>query len=393
MNTKDFRTKTEFLTMENGRLEGVWPIGIDIGYSAVKGFAPNGASRFPSFARKKGPLDNFEFAVKTPDSVILYRDDTNGDIWLVGELAQNIMESGDTSASEASLYSRERYYSPMFRVITETGLGISLLGNGAGMIMPNDRIQVQTGLPERYMNDKNELVSVMTGEHSFSLKIGDRDWAAFHFVLNEDDISVIPQPKGSLFSVCIDRTGRFLPQAKDYLTSSTVVLDIGFGTFDTIPIRNGMVENGETYSDLGMRRILQETTKNIKDDFNVEVTVPEMQKWLDKGYIISSWRDKDGMHSKKHDFSDQLQKATEKVCNEALTRIEGSVNLLDYSYVIVTGGTGEAWLPMIKDRFKNLETLTILCGNQNDGLPFVYSNVRGYYLYRRAQCSRENRGN
>ena len=50
-------------------------------------------------------------------------------------------------------------------------------------------------------------------------------------------------------------------------------------------------------------------------------------------------------------------------------------------YLVVTGGTGEAWWYMIKDEFKGLKTLTVLSGNENSELPFTFSNVRGYYFY------------
>ena len=56
-------------------------------------------------------------------------------------------------------------------------------------------------------------------------------------------------------------------------------------------------------------------------------------------------------------------------------------DLLDMDYLVVTGGTGEAWWHMIKDEFKGLKSLTVLSGNENSDLPFTFSNVRGYYFY------------
>ena len=56
--------------------------------------------------------------------------------------------------------------------------------------------------------------------------------------------------------------------------------------------------------------------------------------------------------------------------------------LYEYDYLIVTGGTGEAWFDIINEYFKNMETLTIVRGSQNDDLPGVFANVRGYYMFR-----------
>ena len=54
----------------------------------------------------------------------------------------------------------------------------------------------------------------------------------------------------------------------------------------------------------------------------------------------------------------------------------------DYKYLIITGGTGAAWYDKIKDYLKGMHTLQIIPGNVNDNTSMIYSNVRGYYLFR-----------
>ena len=55
----------------------------------------------------------------------------------------------------------------------------------------------------------------------------------------------------------------------------------------------------------------------------------------------------------------------------------------DFSYLIISGGTGEAWFPQIKEYLSGLKNLTVLAGNMQDpSIPFLYANVRGYYFYR-----------
>ena len=70
------------------------------------------------------------------------------------------------------------------------------------------------------------------------------------------------------------------------------------------------------------------------------------------------------------------------MCNEAIERMANALKLVDYKKLIVTGGTGEAWYDQIRTRLKDLPTLSIVPGNQNDSMPFIYANVRGYYYYR-----------
>ena len=118
----------------------------------------------------------------------------------------------------------------------------------------------------------------------------------------------------------------------------------------------------------------------IEENYNVVIPVPAMQKCLETGVV--RYVNKKNFDSKEYPFDKLLSAANAKVCNEAIERMCGAINLVDYNYLIITGGTGAAWLYNIRDKFKNFSTLTILNGNQNDDLSFIYSNVRGYYLYR-----------
>ena len=381
MDTRKFRTRTEIIERANGKRDGIWEIALDIGYSAVKCFSPNSIICFPSYA-KRVP-DDFQFVAGAPASSILYRDLDNGQTWLVGEVAQNTMKSGDTSDSESALYGRERYYSDMYKVIADVGLGLASRSNKYGQPDINDKIVIQTGLPERYMDDESDLKDALSGSRRFALCVGAGNWETFSFNISTDDIYVMSQPKGTLLSVCIDKNGHFLPEAKEYLSSNVLVFDPGFGTLDLFSISSGAVGPGETYADLGMKRVLQETAKLIKEHYDVVIPVPAMQKYLETGKV--RYFDRKKITSKEYDFGELLAVANVQVCEEAINRMINSVNLVDYEYMIVTGGTGAAWLNIIKDRLSGIDSLRILCGNQNDALPFVYSNVRGYYYYRHSK--------
>lgn len=387
INTKDFRTKTYLMEKDNGKLDNVWEIALDIGYSSVKIMSPNIVASFPSYAKRID--DSFQYVGDAPKESILYKDLASGDMWVVGEVAQNLIASGDTSDSESSLYGRDRYANEIFRVIANTGLGLGYLSNKIASPSPSDIITVQTGLPDRYMNDEDELKEALAGKYGFLLKIGDGEWQKFSFEISLNNIFVMSQPRGALFSVCIGKDRQFVPDAKKYLSSSVLIVDPGFGTLDVFPIistnndtssSSGVVAVGETYSDLGMKRILQETAKLIKENYNITVYIPAMQKNLETGTV--RFVDKKKFISKDYNFDKYLAQASSKVCDEAINRIITSFNLGDFNYFILTGGTGAAWYEQIKDKFKQMSTLKIIKGNQNDDLDFIFSNVRGYYLFR-----------
>ena len=377
MGTKKFRTKTNFFARDNGNRDGVWEVALDIGYSAVKLMSPNIVASFPSYARRVD--DDYQYAGSAPESSILYRSLDSDDMWVVGEIAQNLIGSNDTSDSESSLYGRDRYYNDMFRVISEVGLGIGMQDNRFGG--PRGRkIVVQTGLPERYMSDESVLRETLAGSHSFALKIGNNKWKTYSFNLEPNNVFVMSQPKGTLFSVITENNGSFIPNAEKFLSSSVLILDPGFGTFDIFAIQSGVVTRGETFADLGMKRILHETSRAIRDNYGVEISVPNMQKHLETGTVRKF--DKRNFTSQDYEFDKLLSTACDKVCDEALNRLSSSFNLSEFEYIVVTGGTGAAWYKRIEDKLKDLTFLTIVKGNQNDTLDFIYSNVRGYYNYR-----------
>ena len=377
MDTKKFRTRTGFVERKNGHVDKVWEIALDIGYSAVKLFSPNIIASFPSYAKRVE--SDFQYISTAPEQSILYRDLDTDEMWLVGEVAQNMMSSGDTSDSEMSLYGRERYGNPMFSVLVRTGLGIGMIPNVFGAPASDDKIVVQTGLPERYMMDEADLKETIACTHNFALKIADNDWKIFHIDIQSDNVYVMSQPKGTLFSVCIDRNGKFHPDARKYLSSSLLVFDPGFGTLDLFPIKSGTVGKGETNQALGMKRVLQETVKLIKDNYDVEVQVAEMQKYLESGKVRYHNRKKNII--KDYPIENLLYAANNAVCKEAMGWLTSVVNLADYDYLIITGGMGAAWNDHIREMFRETP-ITLIAGNQNDELPLIYSNVRGYYLYR-----------
>lgn len=155
-------------------------------------------------------------------------------------------------------------------------------------------------------------------------------------------------------------------------------LDPGFKTLDIYDISGGSVFNKPaTFDNLGMHEIFERTVNGLK---GANITVLGMQNALKRGYVTVL--DKKRMINKKLHFDDLLEKNTKEVCMEAVQKL---VSLYDYmqnhDYLIVTGGTGNAWYPMIRDHFRNMENLTILSANRNDKmLSNTYSNVRGYYF-------------
>jgi plasmid segregation protein ParM len=378
MDTAKFKTKTIFKRRNHGDTGDKWCVALDLGYSAVKVFSPNIVAMFPSYAKK----ETSNYLGEVNSNVILYKNLETGESWTVGDDAQSRIDVRDTQDSEASLYGRERYMTPMFKVLVETGLAIGsypVTGNS-----PKGReLFVQTGLPPKYLKaDKELLAEVISGRHHFSIRLGAEPEVEFDFTVRTENIDVISQPMGTLFSVMVDNNHRFVPNAEDYFAKNLIVFDPGFGTLDIFPIRQHHVEVSETFDNLGMKRVIEETALAINEKYGQDISVPAMQKYLARGTFRYQKRENGRMVTKDIEFSDILAEKNKDVCIEALQRLEQVVPLAEYDYLIITGGTSAAWNDMIREYFSGMSTLKIISGNQNDTLPFAFANVRGYFMYR-----------
>lgn len=384
-NTKAFRTPTLEIPMDNPKTKLGYGIGIDFGYSSAKAFAPNKVFAFPYYAKRViGTQINFGLANSKND--ILYKD-MNGNVWQVGAEAQNTMSVLSTEDSSETMYGRNRFYTEMFTVIARTGIGKALKGNVYGKYETGTPLYVQTGLPSKYMPDKEDLINALQGHHEFYLKFGNGDWEKYEYDLPKTHIRVIPQPLGTLQSICRTKEGRMLSTAGNYMSKNLLIIDPGFGTFDTFTLKHQMNDSHETYPELSMNAVLQATSDEIYAEYKHRIEVPVMQKYLETGEIKIRVKSTDLASrkpiTKKIEFGDILSRHCETICTQALNKIMSVYNdLLEFDYLVVTGGLGAAWMPYIKSYFEDMEeTLSIIPGNQNDErLSFIFANCRGYYM-------------
>lgn len=394
INTKAFKTRSEIIEKKlpringNNQYKGKTIVALDIGYSGVKGASPNRVFTFPSYA-KKTPKD-LDVVGKVRPSDIQLRNDKTGECWLVGQAAETMMDQVDIeSTTDASLYTRYRYDSEVFKVLAMTGMALGLWGTGSG----ND-IYLQTGLPATYKDrDECKIVSALCGDYAVSIKVGSGDWVPFQFTLDENHIDVMEQPQGTLCATAYDN-GVVSQMGKDILRSNSIILDIGFGTEDIFSIRSGYKNAHQTYSDTGMRAVFEAVIKQLQADhknYALETKIFELQRYMENGEVPYFDADEFQMHNLP--FADILEEKNREICDKSIRRLmQDYGNLVGYNYLIVTGGTGESRFEQIKEMLSGLPTLQVLPGNLNtQDLAFSYSNVMGYYMLRHAKLAAEVR--
>lgn len=376
MVLSNFATRTEIVANRNKTIDAFWPIGIDYGFSGVKGFAPNKVFCYPNCAVK---LDSFDSMLNTSKNDI-YLKDKDG-CWVIGEKAHRIMTPENAMNYEAEMYGRNRYFSHGFQALMKVGLGIALTSNHI-QAYNGETIVIQTGLPPKYKQQDTDLIKeAIAGDYDFELRIGDGTPVNYRFTVKEENILVMDQPMGSLISTITDNDGVHGQDGVQILRSNTLVFDPGFKTLDIYDISAGMFRESNTFDTLGMHEIFRRTTDEIHKTYGTSITVAGMQNALRVGYVNAF--DRHSLGTKRVSFENILLKHADVVCDEAIQKLLSIYNYLQHhDYLIVTGGTGNAWFNKIEKTFRNMETLRILSANKNDTrLSNTYSNVRGYYLY------------
>lgn len=378
MQTNKFRTRQEFCRTSTNPKGKNYIIALDAGYSAMKVFHENGYFCFPSYVRRLSG----ELIYPSKDD-ILYRDLETGELYILGYSAQNMAGSIETNDTEGELYSRKRYRDKNFIILCQAALAIAMQDK-----KDNRDIMIQTGLPSSYVEaDTSDFTWTLTRPAKFQLKIGEGNWKDYSFEISKDNIFVMPQPAGSLYSVLINPDGTYVSNAKHYLISNLLVMDIGFGTFDFYGIKNRAVVCKESIDEIGMKQVLKETSTQILKQMNEDIRVTALQNNLGTGYVTCL--DEDTMKEEERPLAPILESANKKVFEAAMGKAKSVTSFFrDYRILIVTGGTGDAWYEMINKYLSGMKTLKIIPGNINDRLPMIYSNVRGYYMYRYTLCKR-----
>lgn len=368
METKRYRTRQEEKRLTNPKGKK-YIVALDLGYSGTKIYIESGYVCFPSYAKK---IEHGMMGI-SDEKDIFYRDETG--LYMVGYNAQNMTDAMSTNDTDGELFSRKRYADKRFKIITNVALALAIRRKN-----DNRDVFIETGLPSSYMNDSDALKKAICKPAEFEIKRGSGEWESYKLEFTDNQIDVIPQPSGALYSVMTKSDGQFIDNVKEIIAGNTLIMDIGFGTFDFYGLKNRMIECKDSSDEIGMRKVLESTSKKILDDTGEEIRVASMQRKLEEGKFEAV--NEDDLTSETKSISPYLEKATDEVFNEAMNKAKSVTNSFrGYNNLIISGGTGEAWFDKIKDRLKGMKTLKVIPANINDHEPLIYAVARGYYLY------------
>lgn len=226
------------------------------------------------------------------------------------------------------------------------------------------------------------MKTALTKPFNFSLKKGNKPWVNINLQITPDNIHLMAQPAGALYSALIENNAKYRPDAKKILFGKTLVADFGGGTGDLYGIKNRKLECCESLSNIGSGEIFKRVSKLIMEEYGEDIRSQALQHNLETGYIICM--NEETMEQESKPIGELVKQSSHEVFLEAMERLRALTNtFLGYETLIIAGGTGEAWFEDIKQYLANMKTLQILPSNVNSpDVPFLYSVARGYYQYR-----------
>ena len=377
-NTKAYRTRHEFHKPATKLpLAEDFIIGLDAGYSGMKVWYENGYFCFPSYARK---ITGIETLNLFDDKDILYRDGDTGEVYMIGYTAQEMAAPGDTNDTNAESSGRKRYWNTKFQILCKAAIGICLLSRAKDDERP---VFLETGLPASYVKgDSQSMINALSKKMNFSLKIGKQPWADIKTIINKEKIHIMPQPAGALYSSLISSNGKYANNAKQTLYGKVLVGDFGSGTADFYGFRNRQISCCESLTNIGGGEIIKRVCDMILSEYGEDIREQALQHNLETGYITCF--NEETMQQEDKPINDFVKKASDEVFAEAMERSKSATNSFrDYEKLIIAGGTGEAWMPKIREYLSGMKSLEIIPANITDvSIPLFYSVARGYYLYR-----------
>ncbi len=379
MEAQNFKTKSFITSVKIPRILGNNQhisksiVGIDGGYSSIKGVGQDRAFIFPSIIKR---VSDVKLIGELKDTDIIMKDNTTGKLYYLGGLAYEQMSRADAGQlSDTQLTDRYWYQSEVYQVLMAAGIAMGLPDN-----YEKTDIYIQTGLPCEYADkDKTALTQVLTRPFDISLKVGNAAWRDYKFT--PKGVFVMEQPQGTLFGMMYNSKGELIPERTKLLSGSTVILDDGYNTEDVYSITGGVNNFHETYTDTAMKSVFDMVLNDVNKALPREYQSFEIQKYLADGVIKYVDKSTRPLTEKTFEIGSLVHKYNEELCQRSIERLLTRCDdFVGVDTLVVTGGTNEARFEQIKDMLSGL-SVEVLQGNINDrNLPFSFSNVIGYYM-------------
>lgn len=329
-------------------------VAIDPGFDSMKIIANGVAYKFPFNVVETDERKLSDYAMR--EDFLLYKGKL-GTTYRVGQYAREFVFENKASMTDAmeGFYDEQRFISEEFSVGLDVSLALAIEKNGLYECQNELEVHLIVALPHAYRAKfASTVIGRAAGEHTFSLKTGSGKEKDYHFTIENRNVKTVSQTIAAILGETSDEYGNIDEDKAYYLTQGpTLVLDGGYYTFGIVAVsRGGSVDDDKTESD----------TNHAMKNVNMKIADAIQQVRPDvKHYVIEYLLSKDGgfIRYLKEGKAEQIdlnrlrKQVMREVCADFIEYLNLKYNnLLDYRYVLVTGGTGACYYKQILNYYK-----------------------------------------
>ena len=332
-------------------------IAIDPGFDSMKVIANGQAFKFPFNAVETDERKMSDYG--NHNGFILYKDEA-GATWRVGQYARSMLFENKTADIEDPLrgfYTEERFISEEFKVGIRSAIAKAIDNTDLYDVQQSLDICLIVALPHSVRNKfASSVTGLLSGEHSYLMTFGTEKERPFRFTIQESNVYTVSQTIAAILGETSDDEG-FINQEKFHYLSSgpTLVIDGGYYTMGLVPVsRGGFVDDNHAESNT------QHSMKNVNLAVAEELAAqrPDIRHYSVE-YLLAQGENmirymKDG-HVESIDMNEIRETKMNEVCASFIEYLNKKYNnLLDFKYVLVTGGTGACYYMQMLQYYKGL---------------------------------------
>lgn len=224
-----------------------------------------------------------------------------------------------------------RYGTPMYKRLVNFALALAVKQLGVNPETPVE-LNVMTGLPTSdFLRTDNRIASAVeqafAGTHSVNV-----DGETYIFKVPKENLSVIPQPKGTMYNLALDDSANI--KMPNILQEKVGVIDIGGGTLILNEFVNFVLNKTmDDTTDMGAQKLYSLVKRYSDDNLSIDRIERTLKNPQDGHYIYH-------FSSAYQENIDQAFKVAqqaweEQIINEVLTQFG---DYQSYDTLIVTGG-------------------------------------------------------
>lgn len=364
-------------------------IAIDPGFDAMKVIANGIHFKFPFSAVETDERKMSDYGGRK--EFILYKD-RSGATWRVGQYARTLMYENKSQQDDptAKLYTEERFISPEATVGILSAIAKAIDLTGLYNEQADLDIRLIVALPHSVRNKYAPTVAgLVSGAQRFYMTFDDGEEKEYRFNIVEQNVLTVSQTIAAILGETSDDNGYIDESKYHYLANGpTLVVDGGYYTMGLVPVsRGGSVDDdhAESNTNYAMKNVNLGVAKEIADT-RPDIKHYSVEYLLSQGESEIRYMDKGQNKVVSIDLSVIREKKLQNVCNNFIRYLNKKYNdLIDFRYVLVTGGTGATFFSQLLAYYKGtgvmdeahmLLTHPVLSGNE---LPIEFSVVTGAY--------------